>query len=421
MDLVEAVQDNNLELVKDLLRDGVVDPNNIIKSQNSWERRRLSHPSLEIAVKNKNLQIATLLLNYEVNPDSSLHIAIDNNDVEMLELLLNHYTHLESVSYEDIFYHSIDVIRVFLNRIDDLDIKDINGVFALFEASSHGIDITEVVLENGADPNIQDDNGDTIIFINSKYNMIEMVELILKYNIDLNIKNKKGRTALLEALDFSDGLDMENVPGIVKLLLEHGADPTIKDENGKSVLELLDDDDDDDDDFFIMLRDLKKLIKFYTKLWNIIPKTIEVITERDITFQTKEKDEYEENEPVVLVDIHANKKKLIQNSKYFRSLFSGNWKEEKQTEFDVDPETPWSYKEAFQTIVNFMETGYIGDDVSPQVALDILPAGIYYELNIEDFEIQVASKLLDNFDDEGVRDHIENIDGLDSSLWKELF
>ena len=59
-----------------------------------------------------------------------------------------------------------------------------------------------------------------------------MVELLLQHGADLNIPNNKGKTPLHEAIEENDKFD--NYP-IVKLLLERGAKPNNKDDNGNIV------------------------------------------------------------------------------------------------------------------------------------------------------------------------------------------
>ena len=59
---------------------------------------------------------------------------------------------------------------------------------------------------------------------------IDYLEVLLdKFNIDVNIQNVYGNSALYWA-SYANNLDF------VKLLLEHGADPNIKDVNGDTAL-----------------------------------------------------------------------------------------------------------------------------------------------------------------------------------------
>ncbi len=60
---------------------------------------------------------------------------------------------------------------------------------------------------------------------------VDVVKLFLERGADPNIKNKDGWTTLHEAA-FSGHVN------VVKLLLVYGADPTVKDKDGKTPLDL---------------------------------------------------------------------------------------------------------------------------------------------------------------------------------------
>ena len=51
----------------------------------------------------------------------------------------------------------------------------------------------------GADVNLQNHDGDAPLYLAAKYEMEDIVKLLLHYNSDVNIKNKKHETAITSA------------------------------------------------------------------------------------------------------------------------------------------------------------------------------------------------------------------------------
>jgi uncharacterized protein len=113
---------------------------------------------------------------------------------------------------------------------------------------------------------INETNGNTLLHYAVKGRYIKIVELLLKYNADPNIKNLFGKTPLMfcfsgRQINFkiaeiliSAGADpnikINGVPllhliirdeTLLDLCLEHGADPNIRDKHGKTFFEYLSD------------------------------------------------------------------------------------------------------------------------------------------------------------------------------------
>ncbi len=109
------------------------------------------------------------------------------------------------------------------------------------------IKIINIFIENSVDLNAKNENGNTVLmlFIErfNKYSRLsqipwlalrrdnviktawnEITNLLLKYGANVNIQNKEGKTALMFAAE-------RDLPEIVSLLLEHGADTEILSDN----------------------------------------------------------------------------------------------------------------------------------------------------------------------------------------------
>src|SRR5262245_2493109 len=91
------------------------------------------------------------------------------------------------------------------------------------------------LLAKRSDPDLQDSQGDTALMHLTRsprpfgVRDAVAVEMLIKNSKDVDIKNKEGRTALMEA-----GGSVDEVT--LKALIAHGADPDIQDKQGKTSL-----------------------------------------------------------------------------------------------------------------------------------------------------------------------------------------
>ena len=93
----------------------------------------------------------------------------------------------------------------------------------------------KILLAAGARTNIVNYYGGTALIPAAEKGHVDAVRLLLQSSsIDVNHVNKLGWTALMEAIVLSDGGPIHQQ--IVKLLLGHGADPTIPDRDGVTAL-----------------------------------------------------------------------------------------------------------------------------------------------------------------------------------------
>ncbi|SEH99775.1 ankyrin repeats (3 copies) [Akkermansia glycaniphila] len=156
-------------------------------------------------------------------------------------------------------YHTnYPLCKLLLEHGADVNIKDNTENTILMAAVRTGnTDFVQLFLEYKADVNIKGD-GDTALTYAAKYQNYPMCKLLLDHGADVNIKDNEGYTALTRAiskenidlvklfLEYEDDVNSKNTALIVssrkynyslcKLLLAHGADVNIKDEDGKTVL-----------------------------------------------------------------------------------------------------------------------------------------------------------------------------------------
>lgn len=110
---------------------------------------------------------------------------------------------------------SLQSIRDLIKKGSDVNYRNSVGDTPLIEASKKMfISAIKILLENGADPNIVNDMNETGLIVISQYGsyiikmhinkIYEIIDLFIKYNIDLNIKSiGRGYVHNYTALDYS--------------------------------------------------------------------------------------------------------------------------------------------------------------------------------------------------------------------------
>ena len=114
-------------------------------------------------------------------------------------ILIEDYNH--SFSFRYALQRSIEgenhKLVSFLMEID-ISLQTNNS---LHEAARDGnIEVVELLLKEHVDINIQNENGETALMLASKNDHIQVVELLLKEHADVNIQNQDGHTAIILAI-----------------------------------------------------------------------------------------------------------------------------------------------------------------------------------------------------------------------------
>ncbi|KAL5021726.1 hypothetical protein ScPMuIL_000881 [Solemya velum] len=103
-------------------------------------------------------------------------------------------------------------------------------------AGYNNVEVAEFLLENGADVNAQDKGGLIPLHNASSYGHVEIAALLIKCNTCVNAVDRWGFTPLHEAAQ-------KGRTQLCALLLAHGADPTMKNQEGQTALDLTTADD----------------------------------------------------------------------------------------------------------------------------------------------------------------------------------
>ncbi|XP_076285606.1 uncharacterized protein LOC143211647 [Lasioglossum baleicum] len=192
--LITSIRNGNLELVEDLLKNGA-DVN--ILEDNSLFRNSILHS----AVYWRQVQMAKLLINYGANVnvknclgETPIVNAIYNRDTKMIELLLTNGADIK----EDPKILLAAVETGNLKIVEDIltDCADVNMLL---------FDCTEFY--TWAPP----------LHKAVKRKQVQMVELLINYGANVNVKNSQGETPIVNAIKNRD-------TKMIELLLTNGAD-----------------------------------------------------------------------------------------------------------------------------------------------------------------------------------------------------
>jgi len=125
-----------------------------------------------------------------------------------------------------------DAVRQLLAAGADVDLQDDQLDNPFLYAGAEGLlEILRLVDEAGADPTITNRFGGTALIPASERGHVDVVRYLLdETEVDIDHVNRLGWTALLEAIVLADG-DADH-QAVVRLLIEHGADLDIADNDG---------------------------------------------------------------------------------------------------------------------------------------------------------------------------------------------
>jgi len=184
------------------------------------------------AVLTSNSELVSSLLDSGMNPDTKndknktlLYLATENNDLGMVDLLLR------KGALVDFPFGEENENRIMKKN----KFKVIDPTPFLYAAAHGQAEILNRLIQEKPDLEIRNFYGGNALIPAAEKGHYETAKLLLeKTNIDVNFVNYLGWTALLEVVLLSKNRSMQLK--MAKLLLEHGADINIKDNNGVSAL-----------------------------------------------------------------------------------------------------------------------------------------------------------------------------------------
>lgn len=171
---------------------------------------------------------------------TAMHIAAANDQTKIVRLLLDHGAIIDSKRvgrgkwqkvtplYDAIAYGAYDTVQLLIERGAEIE-QDYGGRGTpLMEAIWHQREaIVRLLLQKGADPNTETAYGfghrPLHIAVACYNGDLSLIMLLITKDANLDAKNNNGATPLLLAVELAR-ID------VVRLLLEHGADPTTVEE-----------------------------------------------------------------------------------------------------------------------------------------------------------------------------------------------
>eukprot|EP00094_Tigriopus_californicus_P011802 TCALIF_11400-PA protein Name:"Similar to Tnks Tankyrase-1 (Mus musculus)" AED:0.04 eAED:0.04 QI:0/0.85/0.75/0.87/0.71/0.5/8/1134/1190 len=195
-------------------------------------------PLHEAAAKGK-YEIVKLLLKHGADPTKKNrdgHTPIDlvkEGDQDILDLLQGDSALLDAAKRGN-----LTRVQKLLTA-DNINCRDSQGRNSTplhLAAGYNNLEVAEFLLENGADVNAQDKGGLIPLHNASSYGHLDIAALLIKFKTVVNATDKWGFTPLHEAAQ-------KGRTQLCALLLNHGADPTLKNQEGQRPLDLCSADD----------------------------------------------------------------------------------------------------------------------------------------------------------------------------------
>ena len=134
------------------------------------------------------------------------------------------------------YQNKVETVKALIQEGANINIQDNHFDNVILNSGANGnLKIVRLAIKAGADMTITNRFGGTALIPAADRGHVDVVkELLTTSDVDVNHINRLHWTALLEAVILGDG--GEKHQEIVQLLVDHGADLTIGDENGITPL-----------------------------------------------------------------------------------------------------------------------------------------------------------------------------------------
>ena len=194
-----------------------------------------------MAVRHLEYEIATALITYGANVNtrySEPHgdCVFCPEEVTVLHTLVSMYRYADKGKLKRL-------LNLVLSKSPDLNIESSYGYTPLeFAMLGNNYGLIEKLIKNGAK---LETKGYSAIHLAAQFSNYQMVNFLLQKGIDVNIQDQyEKNTALILCLNccgdgFGEGISIEDRVKTVELLLDNGADPTIKNSSGESFIEMI--------------------------------------------------------------------------------------------------------------------------------------------------------------------------------------
>jgi ankyrin repeat protein len=162
-----------------------------------------------------------------------------------------------------VFYRQPENLEEILKANPDIDAVNTEGYTPLHLAVRRPDNekAIRLLLQQGADVSITDSTGRNALLVSVGFRMTEYIELLVSKGININSQDDDGNTALHYPLMkvLENKIFLPRSKEIVKILVERGADPYVRNKEGKSPMDLAV--ESGEDELINLLKSSKSMIK----------------------------------------------------------------------------------------------------------------------------------------------------------------
>jgi hypothetical protein len=180
------------------------------------------HPSLKITLDLGAIMGDIVTISYE----TPLHLAVAQDDLEQVKRLISSGSNVNSSdkSYDNrtplhiaIENGNLEMVRILIESGADVNAKTKLGITPLLMIEDHenGFDLAKLLVSKGADVNVQNNGKETVLMFAAEGGNVEFVRLLLENGANPRLKDRDGETAL----------EKTNVKEIKDILIGYGAIP----------------------------------------------------------------------------------------------------------------------------------------------------------------------------------------------------
>ena len=147
-----------------------------------------------------------------------------------------------------------DVALVIVALKDNADVNatNLNGTSVLMTAAAKGyVKIVDILLHEGADSNLKNKQDRTALYASSLLGYTDIVKLLLNHGANVDTYSSDGLMTPLMAAAANNRLE------ISKILLNKGADITLKNKRGENVFDIVSKRYEPTDDIYSLLEKIK--------------------------------------------------------------------------------------------------------------------------------------------------------------------
>jgi ankyrin repeat protein len=235
--LVEVVRRNDLEMLEYLIERNI----NL-----DVRERTLDMTPLIVAIKEEKLEMFHILLEKGANPDitdyygsNAFMVALECDKPGIAKILIQN-TKINSVDNDGNnelmiaanYCSDVEIFQMLLEKQAHINWQNNHGRTALMNAiSTDNLKIAEILIENGADLEIKDKYmGQTALHYACLNGRIDLVYLMIKKGVDVNILNSRCETPLMNSLEHH----RQNFV-LSEMLIDYQADLTAIDCQGEDI------------------------------------------------------------------------------------------------------------------------------------------------------------------------------------------